>query len=254
MKKWIGLMLCVCIASFGFSQGPQPIILQGTIIDSSGGQPLQFAAVSLYPAGVKKPLTGTITDGAGKFIINDANEGTFNILVECIGYRSLTINNIVLTKADKTKLLGTVRLVPVNKTLDAVVVTSQAKLIENKIDRLVFNAEKDISSQTGTASDLLKKIPQVSVDADGNVQLAGSGGVRFLINGKPSTAFGSSVADVLQAIPASQIKSVEVITSPGAKYDAEGLHRYQRAVRCHQRLPILVVFFLTGQMPYRFGS
>jgi hypothetical protein len=69
--------------------------------------------------------------------------------------------------------------------MEAVVVTAQAKTIDNKIDRLVFNAEKDISSQTGTASDILKKVPQVSVDADGNVQLAGSSGVRFLINGKP---------------------------------------------------------------------
>ena len=73
------------------------------------------------------------------------------------------------------------------------------------------------------ATDILKKVPQVSVDADGNVELAGSGGVRFLINGKPSSAFGSSITDVLQSIPASQIKIIEVITNPGAKYDAAGM-------------------------------
>ena len=108
-------------------------------------------------------------------------------------------------------------------TLKDVTVTSQTKLIDNRIDKLVFNAENDVTSQGGVATDILKKIPQVSVDADGNVELAGSGGVRFLINGKPSSAFGSNVADVLQSIPASQIKSIEVITNPGARYDAQGL-------------------------------
>jgi outer membrane receptor for ferrienterochelin and colicin len=107
--------------------------------------------------------------------------------------------------------------------LQNVTVTVQKKLVENKIDKLVYNAERDITSQTGVATDVLKKVPQVSVDVDGNVELAGSSSIRFLINGKPSTAFGSSITDVLQSIPASQIKSIEVITNPGAKYDAQGL-------------------------------
>jgi outer membrane receptor for ferrienterochelin and colicin len=72
-------------------------------------------------------------------------------------------------------------------------------------------------------TDILQKIPQVSVDADGTVELAGSSSIRFLIDGKPSTVFGSNITDVLQSIPASQIKSVEVVTNPGAKYDASGL-------------------------------
>jgi len=107
--------------------------------------------------------------------------------------------------------------------LQGVTVVAQGKLIENKIDKMVFNAERDVTSQSGVATDVLKKVPQVSVDADGNVELAGSGGIRFLINGKPSSAFGSSITDVLQSIPASQIKSIEVITNPGAKYDAAGM-------------------------------
>src|ERR1700749_5049836 len=88
---------------------------------------------------------------------------------------------------------------------------------------MIFNAEKDITSQTGVATDILKKVPQVSVDVDGNVELAGSSSVRFLINGKPSTIYGSNISEVLQSIPASQIKSIEVITNPGARYDAQGL-------------------------------
>src|SRR3982751_3164346 len=109
------------------------------------------------------------------------------------------------------------------EALQNVIVTGSTKLIDNRIDKLVFNAEKDITSQSGVATDLLKKVPQVSVDVDGNVQLAGCSSIKFLINGKPSTAFGSNIADVLQSIPASQIKSIEVITNPGAKYEAQGL-------------------------------
>ena len=80
-----------------------------------------------------------------------------------------------------------------------------------------------ITSQSGVATDILKKVPQVSVDIDGNVELAGSSSIRFLIDGKPSSAFGNNITDVLQSIPASQIKSIEVVTNPGAKYDAQGL-------------------------------
>lgn len=206
-----------------FSQAPKGLIIQGTVIDSAERQPLQFATVTLFAKGSKKPATGSITDAGGKFVISDANEGVFTIVVECIGYKSFSINDISIGKSDRPKELGVIKLVTTNKTMEAVVVTSQVKTIDNKIDRLIFNAEKDVTSQSGTASDVLKKVPQVSVDADGNVQLAGNGGVRFLINGKPSTAFGSSVADVLQSIPGSQIKSIEVITNPGAKYDAQGL-------------------------------
>ena len=104
-----------------------------------------------------------------------------------------------------------------------VTITATPRLIENKIDKIVFNAERDLTSQGGVATDVLKKVPQVSVDVDGNVELSGSSSIQFLINGKPSTVFGSNITDVLQSIPASQIKSIEVITNPGAKYDAQGL-------------------------------
>lgn len=109
------------------------------------------------------------------------------------------------------------------KTLQNVTVTTQSRLVENKIDKLVFNAEKDLTSQTGVATDVLRKVPQVSVGVDGNVELAGNASIRFLINGKPSSSFGNNIADVLQAIPLNQIKSIEVITNPGAKYEAQGL-------------------------------
>ena len=94
--------------------------------------------------------------------------------------------------------------------------------MENHLDKIVYNAANDLTSQSGVALDVLKKVPSVSVDIDGNVELEGNPNIRFLINGKPSTIFGASLADALQSIPASQIKSIEVIASPGAKYDGSG--------------------------------
>lgn len=195
--------------------------IKGQIVDSLTRAPLEFATVTLFAPGSKKPITGTVTDKTGSFILNDVKEGSYNIVFEFIGYKAFALKNVAIanTPIDFKKIF----LLPSKGNLEEVLVTSKVKLIDNKIDKLVFNAEKDVSSQSGVATDILKKIPQVSVDVDGNVQLAGSGGVRFLINGKPSTAFGSSITDVLQSIPASQIKSVEVITNPGAKYDAAGL-------------------------------
>lgn len=108
------------------------------------------------------------------------------------------------------------------KSLHEVVITTRAPTIENKTDRIIYNVATDITSQGGVATDVLKKVPQVTVDIDGNVELQGNPNIRFLINGKPSSMFGNSLADALASIPASQIKSIEAITSPGAKYDAQG--------------------------------
>jgi outer membrane receptor protein involved in Fe transport len=111
---------------------------------------------------------------------------------------------------------------PLTKSLKGVVIISTKSIIENKPDRIIYNVDKDITSQSGVATDILRKIPQVTVDINGNVELLGNPSVRFLINGKPSTVFGNSITDALQSIPASQIQSIEVMSSPGAKYDASG--------------------------------
>ena len=221
-----GIILLAYFVSIGCfvqaqTRGGNSII--GTVVSIESKTPLEYGTVTIFIKGEKKPLTGTTTDKAGSFNLTEIPAGTFTIVFENIGYKADTLRDVVINKKDAIIDLKNILLTPQKSTLQGVTVTATAKLIENKIDKLVFNAEKDLSSQGGVATDILKKIPQVSVDVDGNVQLSGSSGVKFLINGKPSTAFGSNIADVLQSIPASQIKSVEVITNPGAKYDAQGL-------------------------------
>jgi outer membrane receptor protein involved in Fe transport len=197
--------------------------IAGKIVDSISAKPIEYATITLFTGDNKKPVNGAVTNLEGNFKLTALETGNYKILVECLGYQPYTISNVQVNKKTGVTTIATIMLAKKAVMLQGVTVSSSAGLIENKIDKLVFNAEKDITSQSGVATDILKKVPQVSVDVDGNVQLAGSSSIRFLINGKPSTAFGSSITDVLQSIPASQIKSIEVITNPGAKYDAQGL-------------------------------
>ncbi|HEU5290446.1 MAG TPA: TonB-dependent receptor, partial [Cyclobacteriaceae bacterium] len=138
-----------------------------------------------------------------------------------IGYENNTIGNLVIDKKCDL-ILGTLKLQTTAKVLNEVVVESQRQLIEEKVDRTIYNAENDVTTKGGDATDVLKRVPMLSVDMDGNVSMRGSSNIQVLINNKPSTIMASSIADALKQIPADQIKTVEVITSPSAKYDAEG--------------------------------
>ena len=223
MKRLILFVFSIALYAVVQAQPSPGIIIKGTVTDAGSKKPLEYATVTLFIKGNQKPLTGTVTDKSGAFVLNDLQEGNYTIVFECIGYTPFSKDQLIVDKTHPVIDEGPVSLIQKKSSLEGVTVVSQSKLVVNKIDKMVFNAEKDLSSQSGVATDVLKKVPQVSVDVDGNVELAGSGGVRFLINGKPSTAFGSNITDVLQSIPASQIKSIEVITNPGAKYDAQGL-------------------------------
>jgi len=196
--------------------------ITGRVIDSASGKPVEYATVGLVLVAGNKVVNGTVTDDKGFFKLTNISEGTYKVTISFIGYKSETHTNISITKTNPVALLGNIKLLSFGKKLKEVTVTSEKSIIENKIDKMVYNVDQDVTSQTGVAADVLKKVPQVSVDVDGNVELQGSSSIRFLINGKPSVIFGNNIAEVLQSIPASQIQSIEVITSPGAKYDAAG--------------------------------
>jgi outer membrane receptor protein involved in Fe transport len=195
--------------------------IKGILVDSLTKNPVEFAALALIDEKTNAPIDGTTTDEKGVFNMTKVASGNFKILISFIGYKTKTIKGIKIDK--KTELdLGSVVLSPDIVQLNEVQVVGMAQMIEEKVDRLVYNAEKDITSKGGDASDVMRKVPMLTVDLDGNVSLRGNSNVRVLINNKPSTMVATSVADALKQIPADMIKSVEVITSPSAKYDAEG--------------------------------
>jgi outer membrane receptor protein involved in Fe transport len=224
--KTIFLPVLFCILSLSvLAQQPANtgFKIKGKLIDSVSRQPVEYATISIFPAGSKKPVNGTVSDNKGNFVIDNVPAGSYKLVAEFIGYKAHTLYNITVDKNHPVAVVNNIILQSKATTLQNITISGKPNIIENKIDKLVFNADQDVTSQVGVATDILKKVPMVSVDVDGNVELAGSSSIRFLINGKPSAAFGSDIADVLQSIPASQIKSIEVITSPGAKYDAQGL-------------------------------
>ncbi|MFD2520984.1 TonB-dependent receptor domain-containing protein [Emticicia soli] len=194
--------------------------ISGTVVDSTTNKSVEFASVALIDKNTNKPVDGTMADEKGKFTLNKVAAGSFSLQITFIGYNSKSID-VTLTKGQELDL-GNVLITSSAKMLNEVTVTGQAALIEEKVDRLVYNADKDITAKGGDAADVLRKVPLLTVDLDGNVSLRGSQNIRVLINNKPSTIIASSVADALKQIPADQIKTVEVITSPSAKYDAEG--------------------------------
>ncbi|MBP6386081.1 MAG: TonB-dependent receptor [Pseudarcicella sp.] len=199
-------------------QGNARII--GYVIDSLQNKPVDFANVTLLNVTNKKVVDGTVCDINGKFSLKNIKEGEYEINITFLGYKNFKQKIGVTSKQNLD--LGIIKLTSANNSLDEVVVQGTKKLIEEKVDRTIYNAEIDQSNKGGDAADVLRKVPMLTVDLEGNVSLRGNSNVKVLINNKPSTIMASSVADALKQIPADMIKNVEVITSPSAKYDAEG--------------------------------
>lgn len=195
--------------------------ISGTVIDSISQKPVDYAAVSVFEQASGKLVNGSITGNGGKFSIAKLAAGVYQVKISFLGYANKTVSNIKVDDGAAIKL-GKILLGPNSKILKEVQVTGTKALIEEKIDRTVYNAENDLTARGGDATDVMKRVPMVSVDLDGNVSVRGSQNIKVLINGRPSAMTSASVSDALKQIPADLIKSVEVITSPSAKYDAEG--------------------------------
>jgi hypothetical protein len=194
--------------------------ISGTVADSVANKPVEFATVALIDPATNKALDGTICDDKGEFTINKVAPGNYVVTITFIGF---VTKKIAIKVDDKKDInLGKITISPVAQVLKEVVVEGQRSVIEERVDRTVYNAENDATAKGGDATDVLKRVPMLSVDMDGNVSLRGNQNILVLINNKPSSIVASSVADALKQIPADQIKTVEVITSPSAKYDAEG--------------------------------
>jgi ferric enterobactin receptor len=236
MKQLILLLFLMLFSFTSFAQWPGgpggggnfkkgPSIkgkITGVIADTISMEAVEFATVVLIDSKTGKETDGGITDEKGQFKFQDVPSGNYKLYVSFLGYDPKTVENINLTLEKPDVKLENIFIASSGLTLDEVVVSAEASLIENKIDKMVFNADKDVTTTGGDAADVLRKVPLLSVDFDGNVQLRGSSNIQILINGKPSNFFSENLADALKTLPADQIKTVEVITQPSAKYDGEG--------------------------------
>lgn len=194
----------------------------GKIIDDESGEPLEFATLSLFSSDDASLVGGSITDAMGRYEI-DAPKGDFYLEVEFISYAPKKVEGITVEKTKEVVGVPDIRMFLDSEKLDEVVITEERSQVSLSLDKKVFNVGSDLTNKGGTAEDILDNVPSVSVDLDGGVQLRGSGGVRILVDGKPSMMVGDGNSNGLRNIPSNMIESVEVITNPSARYEAEGM-------------------------------
>lgn len=218
MKLLYTVFLFVLTNSLSFAQTGR---ITGTLTDSASRKPVSYATVALLGTDGKL-LTGVATNDSGTFVLDKLALGTYKLSLSFIGYQTKVVDNVSLTQSAPTVNLGQVAMTIGANTLAEVTVTAVKPMVEDKGDRLVYNAEQDIANAGGTAIDVMRKVPMLTVDLDGNLKMRGSSNIKVLVNGKPSSIMARNLAEALKQMPANTIKSVEVISSPGAKYDAEG--------------------------------
>lgn len=183
----------------------------GKIIDASGKEPMEYAVVTLLAFQKDSVIGGGLSKANGDFSIDKLPLGRFRLRIQSIGYKTLFIP-VSITPATIEQDLGNIRLEIDAKVLKEVKVEADKSNVTMNIDRKVYNADKDLSAKGGTAIDVMKNVPGVTVDADGNVALRNSSPTIF-VNGRPTTL-------TLEQIPAEDIDRIEVITNPSAKFDA----------------------------------
>ncbi|MDQ7918654.1 TonB-dependent receptor [Mesonia sp. MT50] len=208
------LFLFLSVASFAQNN----YTVSGSVTDEDAGIPLEYATITFNDPSGKLSPQGGVTDFDGNFSI-EVKEGTYNIIVEYISFEPKKFNNRSITK-DIT--LGTVRLGLNADSLDEVVIRSETTQVDIRLDKKIYNIGKDLTTQGASISDALSNVPSVTVDVEGAISLRGNENVKILINGKPSAMAGFGDTDVFKQLPADAIERVEVITSPSARYDAEG--------------------------------
>ncbi|MBT5392519.1 MAG: TonB-dependent receptor, partial [Flavobacteriaceae bacterium] len=194
------------------------VIVTGTITDSETNIPLEYATISVFNVNSEKAVNGVISDSNGEFSI-ELNKGNYDFKVEFISfkikyYRNITVNDPLD--------LGTIELSIDENMLEEIEVIGEKTEIEIKLDKTVYNIGKDLTLKGSSVSDVLDNLPSVEVDIEGNVSLRGNESVRILINGKPSGLVGISSNEALKQFPSESVEKVEVITSPSARYNAEG--------------------------------
>ena len=191
--------------------------MSGIITDAESSEPLPYATVSVYNRNGDL-ADGGIADENGVFKLNlPPNDYSLNF--EYIGFESVTID---IKPYPNNINIGTVKLISSFDSLEGVDVVGQSAEVEIRLDKRVYNVSKNNLIRGGTVSDVLENVPSVSVDIDGNIELRGNNNVRILVDGKPSGLIGLGGIDALTRLPAESIEKVEVITSPSARYQAEG--------------------------------
>jgi outer membrane receptor protein involved in Fe transport len=193
--------------------------IQGKVISQKDGISVEYASISIYSFSDSTLITGTVTTGDGSFRIGKLPKGTYYLVANYMGFNKKVISKIEITEKKQLYDCGTIVLEEASFSLAGVEITKEKAAIEYQLDKKVIHAESKMEAKGGSVVNLLENTPSIQVDIEGNVSLRGSTNFIVLINGKPTAL---SCNDVLKQIPANNVRDVEIITNPSAKYDPDG--------------------------------
>lgn len=212
------LVLFLATTAFAAEKGT----ISGKVVEEVGGLSIPSAIVSVYIDGTEQPVTTSATDEDGFFSIKNLKPGNYRIKISFVGYAPLIINGIIITEKDSDRNLGALKLSSEQNSLQEVTITVQKPAIEFGADGVTYNVGSSVLAEGSTATDVLKNVPMVQVDIDGNATIAGKKSTRVFIDGKPSDYMTSNIADLLNVLPSDAIEKIEVLTNPPAKYSGDG--------------------------------
>jgi hypothetical protein len=222
MKNFLAtslLLLIFCVPGPGFAQ--QAGRLSGTVLDEKGA-PIAYANVAVLQANDKRLVTGAVTEANGMFSMSSPAAGTYYLRLSAIGFADYTTLPFEVSGYDFSKNFGNLPLKEDIETLSEVTVQALRPTITQEADRMVVSVEGTALAAGSTAYEVLAKSPGVYIDQDGNVQLNGKTGVTIMIDGRLTYLSAKDLRSLLEGMSAENIRNIEIITNPSAKYDAEG--------------------------------
>lgn len=192
--------------------------VHGIIIDEFTGAPMNYASISIYKTSDTNLVNGTLTDSTGNFKLSNLKPGNFFLKIQFVGYQTKRISSLNIAEGQKVDL-GVIPVNPDQRILNEIKVAGKGAESYNKIDKQIYKADQFEAAKGGSAIDVLKNMPSVSVNGEGEISMRGSTGFLVLINGKPVL---TDAQTVLSQLPANAIENIELITAPSAKYDPDG--------------------------------
>lgn len=192
--------------------------IKGLIVDQQSKQPVEYASVALLKSTDSSLVSGTVSKANGYFEFEKLPAGTYKLRIAFIGYYNKNTAPVTLNAGTQIDL-GSITLTASQKLLNEVQVSGQGANALNKIDKQTYRAGQFESARGGTAIDVLKNLPSVTVNGEGAISVRGSTGFLVLVNGKPVL---TDAQTVLSQLPANSLQNIELITSPSAKYDPDG--------------------------------
>lgn len=194
-------------------------VMIGEVVDSLTSQPVPYASIHIADPPTLRPLGGTTSDAQGHFSLTVPLATQYSLEASSVGFAKA--RQLVLPPGEGSHAAIRITLKALVRSIQEVTVRANKPLVEEQLDRLVYHADRDITAQGGMATDLMRKVPLVTVLPDGGLTVRGAATVKLLVNGKASV-LSNNPSELLRQIPAESIKTIEVITSPSARYDAEG--------------------------------